>query len=50
MRALVKKGEITISIHSPLRGETKIIQIMASDAKISIHSPLRGETTPALDT
>ena len=33
-----------ISIHSPLRGETRSAQNSMPTLAISIHSPLRGET------
>ena len=36
---------LSISIHSPLRGETDILDAEEERKKISIHSPLRGETS-----
>ena len=38
---------LDISIHSPLRGETLRVRLVARFARISIHSPLRGETGAA---
>ena len=40
----VFRGDVPISIHSPLRGETRSLYRSEQRADISIHSPLRGET------